>query len=230
MLASPVAALAAAALTIFFLSASPAVAAEKWITNAESAPEMVPPFQRTLYAGEVIRMRVLRNSALRVSFGEGTKGGFAVVAPVKDFEQTEDKRFIQDYPVVLTYSHEEVDYAVLKVVIGMVAVVADLSPMREEYVEEGQEVSFRVEPYMEVRGRFVNLSDFRSIVSYEFRRNGEDVSRSGERDRTIVLNFRNSASEKLWCGTADELIVKVTRGRVLVKAGQPFDVILDETW
>jgi formylmethanofuran dehydrogenase subunit D len=222
---SPAAALSAAVLTLLLAGAPRAAAMEAWIAEARTAPEVVPPFQRKLYAGEVIRIRVLRSSALRLTFGIETRGGLAVVAPVKNGQQIEEKRIIQEYSEIFTYSFEEADYVALRVVTGFVALEADLAPMREEFVGEGQQVSFRIEPYMEVRGRFVNANDFRSTVSYEFRKDGKDISRSAPIDRTLVLNFRNSASEKLWSTVGDELIVTVKRGRVVVKAGQPFDVI-----
>ena len=150
------------------------------------------------------------------------------MAPVKNGQQIEDKRIIQDYSAIFTYSFEEADYVAFRVVTGFVALEADLAPMREETIGEGEQVSFRVEPYMEVRGRFVNANDFRSTVTYEFRKEGKDISKSAAIDRTMVLNFRNSASEKLWSTVGDELVVTVKRGRVIVKAGQPFDVILED--
>jgi hypothetical protein len=77
-------------------------------------------------------------------------------------------------------------------------------------------------PGMEALGRFVNVSDFRSSVTYEFFSGQTSVSRDAARSRTITLDFRGSSKDKRWECEGDRMEVKVHRGKMIVKAGQPF--------
>ncbi len=105
---------------------------------------------------------------------------------------------------------------------GILNLEADLSPMDERIVEEGQEVAFTIRPDAEVRGRFVNASDYRTTIFYEFRLREQPASRADENDRYINLDFKNSARDKLWSAEADEIVITVKRGRAVIKLGQPF--------
>jgi len=202
--------------------ATAAFADDTWLTESSSAPLLTPPFRKNFYAGELLRVKLIRGQALRIALGPGSKGGMVAVVPLKGGLRAGEKLVLRKEPLVFTETLEEAEELALKVLVGMANLEGDLEPMAEKTLAEGQTFSFELQPFQESVVRFVNVSDFRSTMVYTFFSGGEDISKSNEFDRTITLEFKGSSRVKTWKSASDRLQVEAKHGTVLVKAGRPF--------
>ncbi|MFO7769255.1 MAG: hypothetical protein R6W82_09930 [bacterium] len=94
--------------------------------------------------------------------------------------------------------------------------------MTEQPLAGGEELSVPIEPGVETVGRFVNLDDGESVCVYEFYRGEEVPMEVPVEYRTITLHGAGDWSQKSWEADADRIVLQVRKGRVQVKAGQPF--------
>lgn len=202
-----------------------AAADESWIADAAKAEVLVPPFKKTLYAGELVRLPTARGKALRVALAQGSSRALVVLIPVKDEKRVGPKEVLKDEPLVLLHSTAEADYFALKVFTGVASLEADVWQLEETVIPEGQKVEFPLVPYRQITGRFVNLSDFRSSFVYAFYSRDEDVSKATDYNRTVSLEFAGSNLTKTWKTPADRIVVETLRGKVLVRVGHPFEKV-----
>lgn len=208
------------ALTVFPVSR--ASASDAWITEMGDTPLLKPPFRKTFYAGEMLRVKLLEGTALRLSLGAGSQGGLVAIIPLKGGNRAGAKTILQKEPVIFTETVEEADELALRVFTGVANLEGEVEPMTETAVSEGERAELPIAPQTESVARFVNVSDYRSVFVYSFLTAGEDVSKTSEYDRTITLDFRGSSKSKTWKSSADRVVVEVRKGKVLFKTGQPF--------
>lgn len=213
---------AKAIFALFLLLAGNCFADEPWLEEAAAQPPLMPPFKKTYYAGESGRVTILKERAIRLYQGPGSSRGTVIMIPLKSSKRAGPKEVMKEEPFILLDSTFETDEIAFKVVTGQVNLEADTEEMKEWTVEEGQKIEIPLTPSMESVGRFVNLSDFRSTVTYGFTADGADVSKTNDWDRTIALEFKASKMSKTWKVAADKLQVIGVRGKVLIKAGHPF--------
>lgn len=204
------------------LTASAAFADDLWLAETANAPLMTPPFRKNFYAGEFLRVKLVRGQALRLSLGPGSKGALVAVIPLKGGVRAGEKLLLRKEPLVYTETLEEAEELALKVFAGMANLEGDLETMTEHVLAEGESFTYSLPPFQESVVRFVNVSDFRSTLLYTFFSGGEDISKSSEWDRTITLEFKGSSLTKTWKSAADKLVVEAKKGTLLVKAGRPF--------
>lgn len=195
---------------------------DPWLTDAAEAQILTPPFRKTLYAGETARLAVLKDKVIRLNIGEGSKKALAVVIPLLEGKRSGPKEILKDEPLILTHSTLEADYFAFKVFTGELHLDVDVEDLPDVVVDEGKEAEIVLIPNHQATGRFVNASDFRSTCIYSFKSAGEDVSKSSDYNRTLTMEFKGSSVIKTWKTEADRLIVRAVRGKVLVKAGHPF--------
>jgi hypothetical protein len=196
---------------------------DEWALESSQAPLLVPPFKREVFAGEVFRVGLIQGQALKLTFDGGSRGGVVLAIPVKDKTALAEKEVLKSgKPSVMPYSAGEADAVAVRVFTGTGSLVGELEPMAEKTVSEGETAEFTMTPGIEAIGRFINISDFRSSVTYEFFSGQTSVSRDAARSRTITLDFRGSNKDKRWECEGDKMVVKVHRGKMIVKAGQPF--------
>jgi hypothetical protein len=201
----------------------PARAADNWLADALKAQTMQPPFRKTYYAGELLQINITKASALRLSIGDNADGGRVAVIPMKGSRRAGRKVTIDSAPVIFTQGTEEADTLAVKILSGKIDLEGDSERMSEIVIEEGQEGEIVVDPRHEtISGRLINLSDYRSTITFRFMLNGEDVSNTSDRQRTLSLEFKGSSRAKTWKGGADKVIVKVHHGKIAFKAGHPF--------
>ncbi|TAL15891.1 hypothetical protein EPN96_11475 [bacterium] len=198
-------------------------ALDEWALESSGAPLLVPPFKREVFAGEVFRAGLVQGQALKLTFDGGNRGGVVLAIPVKDKTALAEKEVLKSgVPAVMVYSAGEADGVAVRVFTGAGSLTGELEPMDEKTVSEGETAEFAMAPGIEAIGRFINVSDFRSSVTYEFFSGQTSVSRDAARSRTITLDFRGSSKDKRWECEGDKMVVKVHRGKMIVKAGQPF--------
>lgn len=197
-------------------------AEDDWIAEARKTPALKAPFRKNAYAGEVGRIAVMKNKALRLTAAEGSNRATVVVIPLKDGKKVGAKEVLRDEPLTLLQSPLESDEFVFKVFTGIVNLEGDADDITEVVLEEGQKGEIRLIPFKEATGRFTNISSFRSTCSYSFFSGEDDISKSNDFNRTITLEFNGSNLTKTWKTAADRIVVEAIWGKVLVRIGQPF--------
>lgn len=208
---------------IVLLASSGALASDKWIKSASKAKLFTPPFRSEFYAGETLRIKVKEGAALRLIVSGEAEGSRVAIIPMNGKTRAGRKTVMEDETLIFTESTDQADVLAAKVVTGKVKIEGDYDPMAEIIIEEGQEGEVEINPYKDtIAGRFVNLSDFRSTVTFKFMLDGQDVSNTSDRHRTLSLEFKGSSRAKNWKGGADKVIVKVHHGKIKFKAGHPF--------
>lgn len=203
--------------------ARPAAADDSWMLDAATAEVLVPPFKKTLYAGELVRLPTARAKALRVSLAQGSSRALVLLIPVKGDKRAGQKEILKDEPLILLHSTVEADYFALKVFTGSANLEADVWPLEETVVPEGQKIEIPLVPHRQVTARFVNVSDFRSTFVHTFYSGEEDVSKATDYNRTASLEFNGSSITRNWKTSANRIVVETVRGKVLVRVGHPFE-------
>jgi len=205
---------------LILAAVEPAKANEEWLEKIPESETLTPQFFRNVLAGEVFLVKTVRDNAISLTFDGGERGGLAILYPVLGTTPIGDKVILKSgKPETLLYSFMEADGIAVKIFTGAGELSAKLLPMEEQVIKEGEEGTFSIPSFKEVTGRFVNVSDFRSMVRYEFFLGDESISKSSMRSRTFTLDFRGSGKEKAWKSTADSLKVLVIKGEVLAKVG-----------
>jgi hypothetical protein len=209
------------AALVFFVTAG-GCHADWWLEDVKDAPELIPPFRKELYAGELVRVKILKDKALRLIMAEGSTKGLAAIIPISDNKRVGAKRMLEKGPLVFLEMPMESDYLALRVFTGKIQLEGDVVPMKEHRVTEGNKVEVPIEPFQMVVGRFVNGSEYRSVVTYDFLSGPDVISKSSQRNRTHTLEFKNSSIEKTWKSAADKISVEAFRGDIVFKVGSPF--------
>jgi len=205
---------------LLFIATEPAKANEDWLERLPESETLTPQFFRDVLAGEIFLVKTVRDNAITLSFDGGERGGLAILYPVLGTTPIGEKVILQSgKSETLLFSIMEADGIAVRIFTGAGELSAKLIPMEEQVVKEGEEKSFSIPSFKEITGRFVNLSDFRSMARYEFFLADESISKSSMRSRTFSLDFRGSGKEKAWKSAADTLKVQVIKGEVLVKVG-----------
>ncbi len=214
---------AAAALGALLCLPALAIAGDEWVANSANAPVLIPPFSRQVFAGEVFRVVPVQNQAFRLMFDGGERGGVVIAMPERELKAFAGKEVLQSKkPLVFKYSKDEIGSVALRVFTGAGTLSAEIDPMEEKILSEGEKAEFRMTPGKEAFARFVNVSDFRTIFTYEFFSGETSMSKDPARVRTLTLDFKGNDKEKTWDCEGDKMTVTVYKGKVLVKAGQPF--------
>ncbi|MFP3999201.1 MAG: VWA domain-containing protein, partial [Desulfobacterales bacterium] len=200
---------------------------EPWMDRVSSAEVLEPPVKKgDMEEGEIFRVKIEPDKALSTF----TSGGVRIYA----FKQGQPVvKFVYSGGRLKVYlSPEEADEIVLynpsdsrfrdhaRVKQG---------EMPERVLAAGEEMRIRMKPGDESVARFVNMADSESKVYYTWLSQGRELPESElapKHFRTKTLragkNFRSTFNQLEGKASGDTLLVQVQKGRVLVKAGQPF--------
>ena len=200
---------------------------EPWMDRVASAEVLEPPVKKgDMEEGEIFRVKIERDKALSTF----ASGGVRIYA----FKQGQPVvKFVYSGGRLKVYlSPEEADEIVLynpsdsrfrdhaRVRQG---------DMPERVLGAGEEMRVRMKPGDESVARFVNMADSESKVYYTWLSQGQELPESElapKRFRSKSLragkNFRSTYNQMEGKASGDTLLVQVKKGRVLVKAGQPF--------
>jgi len=197
-----------------------------WMDKVASAEVLNTPVKKgDMGEGDIFRVSIAQGKALSIF----ASGGVRIYA----FRQGQPVvKFVNSGRLNVYLSPEEADEIVLynptdsrfrdhaRVKQG---------DMPERVLAAGEEKSFTMQPGGEFVARFINIVDSESTVFHTWHSQGEELpdSEMGPKSfRTKNLragkNFRSIHNQLQGKAPGDELLVRVLKGRVLVKAGQPF--------
>jgi len=187
-----------------------------WVKGVPNAPVMKPPFEKELAAGEILRVKVENGKALKAS-GTGKiyrfKDGKPLVG-VSPASPSGGTTYLYD-------SYIEADeYVIYSKGGGKIKL--SHGDMLEASVVEGMELRLSLKPKDITVGRFVNIDKGESQFVYSFLKSDKDVSKAPLKFRTKTLNTQGNFERFSWEVGADFIAIKVTKGRLQVKVGQPF--------
>jgi hypothetical protein len=198
-----------------------------WAENLDKAPVMKPPFEKVMKAGDVIKIKTEPGMSIWIR-GESTSDAEAVAKaiPFKDGHPVKEPKMYNNFAMkgtICDRRHEtpaEADYIVIHIEKGEVNVEAKLADMFEKKVSAGGEFRIPVNGIQNIEMRLVNLADGESDISWDMLKNGEVLNPDYAKYRKKTFEKKNKSYKSALSPDGDELIFKVTKGEVLIKAGQ----------
>jgi Ca-activated chloride channel family protein len=200
---------------------------ESWMDRVSSAEVLEPPVKKgDMEEGEIFRVKIKPDKALSAF----TSGGVRIYA----FKQGQPVvKFVDSGGRLKVYlSPEEADEIVLYNPSDSRFrdhVRVKQGDMPERLLSDGEEMRIRMKPGDDAVARFVNMADSESKVYYTWLSQSQELPESElapKRFRSKTLragkNFRSTYNQLEGEAPGDTLLVQVQKGRVLVKAGQPF--------
>lgn len=196
-----------------------------WMDKVRSAEVLKAPLEKEMQAGEIIRLKIEKGKAfdffsmhsMRIyAFDEGEPVAKARGATTKTYFSPVEAGEM----VIYFDSGDQSRKGRIRVRQG---------DMPEQVLSAGEEMRVRVKGDGDFVCRFVNVNEAPSTVSYTWLAQGEELPESEigpESFRTKEIKSRGEAEQIKFSRSmndlADALVVKVLKGKVLVKAGQPF--------
>ena len=202
-------------------------AREPWMDRVSSAAVLEPPVKKSdLEEGEIFRVQIERDKALSTFASGGVRiYAFKQGQPVVKFVYSGGRLQVYLSPKeadeIVLYNPSDSrfrDHARVK-----------QGDMPERVLADGEEMRIRMKPGDESVARFVNMADSESKVYYTWLSQGTELLESEltpKRFRSKSLragqHFRSTYNQMEGKAPGDTLLVQVQKGRVLIKAGQPF--------
>jgi len=205
----------------------------EWASGIESAPVLVPPFEKKLMAGDIVRVVPV--------------AGKSLVVKCMSVDETEAEAYIRPFKegrpiyrsdrygnaamegVICARRHEtpvEADEFVIYVKSGGITAVSKWQEMAEKTVGEGETISLPLEGWDEIEMWLVNQNEGESVAVFSYNREGvalgvDEIDE--DKWRTIRINEPNGCQKRSVNAKGDELVVTVTTGSMRIKMGQ-YDV------
>jgi len=205
-----------------------------WVSQVQEVNPTAPPFELKAAAGEMFRVPVEAGFGLDVrgrNVGEGSAAYVAVPfingLPIKDaaiytlnlpkkgttggwtFEETP----LEADQIVVRVNEGTVDFTVQQVELGYGQTVA-----------AGKSLAVPVEPDKEIIMRLVNVGDDESTCAVTLLRNGVKIQGDTVGPvsfRTVNLKTRHASERRTYAAAADQIVVEVEKGKMLVNIRQP---------
>ncbi len=197
-----------------------------WAEDVPQAPLMVPPFEKRMQAGEMIRIAVASGKSLAVrSTDTGEAGAQAKVVPFKNGKPIKDVSMLNNFAAKGTLCdrrHEstaEVDEFVIRCFEGDFTLEAKRLEMMEKTIGPGEVLDLPLTADWFIEARFSNTGDVDATCIISFLTGGKDVSESPEKHRTIKLKPGKS-EHNTYKSDAEIFRISVSEGTMHVKAGQ----------
>jgi len=199
----------------------------EWAADLETAPVLKPPFEKVLKAGMIIKIRPEPGMSIWLR-GKSTTETEAVAKAIP-FKNGHPLKLATTYNnfamkgTICERRHEteaEADYIVVHIEEGDVNLEAKTSAMFEKKVEVGGEFRMPISGYDNIVMRMVNLNDGESEIHWDQMKNGEAINSEYSKYRNKVFEKKNKSYNTSISADGDELVFKVTKGVMLIKAGQ----------
>ncbi|MCD6162762.1 MAG: hypothetical protein J7K40_10165 [candidate division Zixibacteria bacterium] len=199
-----------------------------WAKNISSAPVVKPPFEQDMSVGDIIRVKVAPGKSFVIKGTNKTKSkAIAKAIPFKKGKPVKDIALIGNFikkGTLYERRHEtpkEADEIVIYMYEGEATISGKHFDMHEKSLAAGEEFRLAINNRDEIEARFINLVNDESVCVYDFLNQGQLVSEGPLSYRTITLDKKNEAQYKTLRGImADEIVVKVKEGKILLKIGQ----------
>lgn len=199
---------------------------EAWMSKAAEAPITQPPVDAKLTAGQILRIKLTKGSALKIFTIGGMKpgSGVRVYAMKKGSPVVKVSRGSGTYHVFL--SPREADELVVYSKAGGGTVKIQSDRMNERVLTKGERMRVTTRTGKDTFARIVNVATGDSGFLYTWFNEGtempeHEIGPTGFRSTT--LDEPGEVKEIKWDAPGDTLIIEATDGTVLVKAGQPFN-------
>lgn len=197
-----------------------------WVEQIESAQIMKPPFEKDLSQGDLIRVKVESERAVRV-MGKGTTDGYAALTavPVKNNMPTVDPvtRTLnltqgRGGSIVFEESPTEADEIVIRVRDGAAHVEVTQSDIpKGEKVSAGSVFRKKIVPGQKIDVRMVNTAAGESVCRLTFLKDGRELSPEligNENYRTFILKKEGNFEKRTYSPQGDEILIKVSKGEM----------------
>jgi len=217
-------------------SRAPETLLPDWVAQISTAKIMSPPFAGVMSDGEMLRIRVELGKGIKVTATNNiaSRSAFTTVPfkngePINDpsmYAQTLDNEG-QSWGRAFKLTPYEADDIVIHVGGGNVMFNVELFDVGLiENVACGKEQRVTIDTKKDINFRLVNVADGESVCEITLAQYGEEVSDSiiGPKDyRTYTLKKNGESIESTWNNSAqaDEFIVRVGKGEILVNVYQP---------
>jgi len=212
---------------------APIIKVPEWADKIPSGKFMKPPFEKEVSSGEIIRIKPEQGKSFKfraidvqsdsadiidVPFKDGKP--LAVLERYGNFARRGVKSSFRPESYAET---DEIDIYVEK---GGFRLEAKAIDAYEKTVDAGEEFNVPIVPGEDIIVRYVNASEDSSICVFSFMKKDLDVSVGPDEYREVKLSGRNSVKHNTYRNdTADEIIFKVSKGKMLIKVSQ-FDTIV----
>ena len=202
----------------------------EWAGEIATAPVMVPPFEKIMAAGEMVRVKIEAGKSLAVKgVGQSEVEATAKVIPFKGINPTEVESYFNNFAqqgVICDRRHEmsgEADEFIIRVYEGNVNVIAKWQPMFETTASAGEEVRYAISGKEHITTRIINLSDSKAEASFDYYAEGKVLSD----DEVGPAKYRKIELENSWTvdritrqEKGDEMVIRVEQGKMQIKLGQ----------
>ncbi len=207
-----------------------------WIENVTEAPFLKPPFEQKMAEGEMIRVKIEPGKGLRVQGRNETAGNSSFTAiPFRGSNPTYQPSMYtynlsnegQSWALTFKETPYEANDIVLHVNEGIITASVEYVDLGLiEIVPSGRELRVPVDPTENIDLRVVNLHKGKSVCTYTLMKDGVELSeeRIGPiplRTFTFDEKFENRSSTLSSSAQADEIVIQVRKGKMLVNVNQP---------
>jgi len=200
----------------------------EWAGDIEAAPVMTPPFEKNMGPGDIVRVKIEPGKSLAVKAGgiSETKA-VAKVIPFKGSNPLKEEQWYNNFAqrgIICERCHEmsgEADEFIIRVYEGNITVVAKWMDMFEEKASAGEEIRYPISGHEHITTRFINLTDETAEATFAYYQNGQPMEDdTPAKYRTITLKNPWDVDTITRVAQGDELVIKVTTGKMQIKLGQ----------
>lgn len=199
----------------------------EWADALKDAPIMEPPFEHSMTAGQVVRIKIVPGKSLAVKAFDASEGTDARMMPFRgDNPLKEEKTYgnFADKEAICDRCHVmngEADEYVIRVYKGSLTVKAKFIDMFEKILSAGDECHYRIDGFDNIETRFINLTDGTSIAKFEYYENGQPMpDETPEKYKTIKLKNPWDTNNITRTSKGEEFVVRVIEGKMQIKLGQ----------
>jgi hypothetical protein len=205
-----------------------------WVNEVYSLENTLPPFEMTVAAGELFKVAIEPGYGLHVN-GRNVGDGIAAYSAVP-FNLSLPIADISMYSLNLPnkgtsggWTFEETPLEASEVVIrvnkGTIAfTIQQIELGFGKTIAAGRQYGMSIEPNREIVMRLVNVYDDESVCMVRLAKDG--VSLDGDTVgplsfRTVSLKTKHASERRTYTVDADEIVVEVQKGQMLINIRQP---------
>ncbi|KPK63354.1 hypothetical protein AMJ83_07220 [candidate division WOR_3 bacterium SM23_42] len=207
----------------------------EWTERIASAKYVEPPFEQMMLDEEILRVKIESGKGVKVSGTNKITDRSAFMAvPFKDGKPINEPTMYlynlsnegQTWSNTFKLTPYEADEIVIRVEEGTITLKLEAIDVgKQESVSAGNELKVPVKAGYNIDFRLVNIIDGESVCTVTLTKGGNEVSEDviGPKDyRTYTLKKKGESKKNTWSNSsgADEFIVRVEKGEILVNVSQ----------
>jgi hypothetical protein len=201
----------------------------EWAGDIEAAPVMTPPFEKNMGPGDIVRVKIEPGKSLAVKVrGISETEAVAKVIPFKGSNPLKEEQWYNNFAqrgVICSRCHDEMsgeaNEFIIRVYEGNITVAAKWMDMFEEKASAGEEIRYPISGQEHITTRFINLTDEATEATFNYYQNGQLMEYDTPvKYRTITLKNPWDVYTSTLVVKGDELVIKVTTGKMQIKLGQ----------